>query len=160
MIINHEWNFLSQPVATSGAKKPTHHTHTLKAGIHAFPFSMMIESDTTFPSSLRTWNNEAHVSYKLRAVAIRSGAFSSNFQATKTVNLLRTYTSEALEFTQTLEIENSWPLKVAYSLTLPHKFVRFFFLIGISARPSDRFLVGVERSPLVTTSRSLSSFNL
>lgn len=127
MIINHEWNFLSQPVATSGAKKPTHHTHTLKAGIHAFPFSMMIESDTTFPSSLRTWNNEAHVSYKLRAVAIRSGAFSSNFQATKTVNLLRTYTSEALEFTQTLEIENSWPLKVAYSLTLPHKFVRFFF---------------------------------
>jgi hypothetical protein len=72
---------------------------------------------------MRTWNNDAYVFYKLRACAHRAGAFSSNFQATKPVSLLRTFTAEALEFTQTLEIENSWPQKVAYSLTLPHKCV-------------------------------------
>ena len=89
--------------------------------MHSFPFQLTLEPDTTIPSSIRTWNNDAYVFYKLRAVAHRSGAFSSNFQATKPVNIIRTFTAEALEFTQTLEIENSWPMKVAYSLTLPHK---------------------------------------
>lgn len=123
VLINHDWAFLNTSAAppTPGGKKPHATTHTLKAGIHSFPFSMTIEPDTTLPSSIRTWNNEAHVAYKLRATAIRSGAFSTNFQATKPVVLLRTFTAEALEFTQTLEIENTWPQKVSYSLTLPHK---------------------------------------
>lgn len=125
VLIQHDWAFLNQSAVppTPGGKKPHASSHALKAGIHSFPFSMTIEPDTTLPSSIRTWNNEAHVAYKLRATAVRTGAFSHNFIATKPVVLLRTFTAEALEFTQTLEIENTWPMKVSYSLTLPHKYV-------------------------------------
>jgi hypothetical protein len=125
VLIQHDWAFLNPTTVppTPGGKKPHASSHALKAGIHSFPFSMTIEPDTTLPSSIRTWNNEAHVAYKLRATAVRTGAFSHNFVATKPVVLLRTFTAEALEFTQTLEIENTWPMKVSYSLTLPHKCV-------------------------------------
>lgn len=135
----------------ANGKKPSHApVHTLKAGVHSFPFQMTIESDTAIPCSLRTFNNDAHIFYKLRAVAHRSGAFSSNFQATKPVSILRNFTAEALEFTQTLEIENSWPLKVAYSLTLPHKCVLAAHHLTLYPRPAL-----ICQSPLFTLLQSL-----
>lgn len=48
-------------------------------------------------------------------------AFSSNFHAQKNVTVVKSFTNEALEFNQTLEIENTWPGKVMYCLTLPFK---------------------------------------
>jgi hypothetical protein len=108
-ILNHEWSFLQ------GDKK---HYHTLKAGRHTFPFSFTFEGN--LPSSIRTYQNDANVSYRLRAVAARS-TFSTNFHAQRNVHLARCFTAEALEFNQTLEIENTWPGKVMYCLTLPHK---------------------------------------
>lgn len=63
---------------------------------------------------------DADISYKLRANVVRSG-FSSNYHADKSFTLHRTYMAEALEFNQTLEIENTWPGKIMYSITLPFK---------------------------------------
>jgi hypothetical protein len=83
-----------------------------------FNFSFTFEGN--LPSTLRTYLNDANVSYKLRASAIRS-AFSSNFHAQRTVTVVKSFTNEALEFNQTLEIENTWPGKVMYCLTLPFK---------------------------------------
>jgi hypothetical protein len=108
-ILTHDWSFLE------GNKK---HTHTLKAGRHTFPFSFSL--DGNLPSSIKTYTNDASIGYKLRVHVVRSG-LASNYQNVKTFTLARTFTNEALEFNQTLEIENTWPGKVMYSLTLPHK---------------------------------------
>ena len=62
----------------------------------------------------------ASVAYKLRAVAVRS-SFSQNLQAKIPVFILRSLTSEALEYQQTIDIENTWPEKLMYAIMLPHK---------------------------------------
>ncbi|ODO12038.1 hypothetical protein I350_00822 [Cryptococcus amylolentus CBS 6273] len=108
-IITHDWSFLQ------GGKG---HAHTLKAGYHSFPFSFTLEGN--LPSTLRTYSGDAIIVYKLRATVVRSG-FASNYTAAKEFSLTRMFTTEALEFNQTLEIENTWPGKVMYSLTLPYK---------------------------------------
>lgn len=110
VVCNHEWSFLE------GAKN---HSHTLKAGRHFFPFSVQIGG--SLPSSLQTSVlGGASVAYKLRATAVRSG-LAHNFQALAPVTILRGFGQEALEYQQTLEIENTWPEKLMYSLMIPHK---------------------------------------
>jgi hypothetical protein len=109
-ICNHEWSFLE------GEKR---HSHTLKAGRHLFPFQLQIGG--SMPSSMYTTaHGGASISYKLRAVAVRPG-LAHNLQAVAPVSILRSFSSEALEYQQTLEIENSWPEKLMYSIMLPHK---------------------------------------
>ncbi|KGB77670.1 hypothetical protein CNBG_3508 [Cryptococcus deuterogattii R265] len=109
LITSHDWSFLQGDRG---------HSHTLKAGRHTFHFTHTL--DGNLPSTLRTYSGDALIVYKLRAVVVRSG-FASNFSATKEFKLSRMFTPEALEFNQTLEIENTWPGKVMYSLTLPYK---------------------------------------
>ena len=62
----------------------------------------------------------ASVAYKLRAVAVRP-SFSHNIQAKAPVFILRSLTSEALEYQQTVDIESTWPEKLMYAIILPHK---------------------------------------
>ncbi|KAJ7217717.1 hypothetical protein GGX14DRAFT_516928 [Mycena pura] len=107
IICNHDWSFLE------GEKK---HSHTLKAGHHFFPFQLQIGS--SLPSSVSTGG--ASVAYKLRAQAGRPG-LNSNLQAVCPVHILRAFSSEALEYQQTHEIENTWPDKLMYSVMIPHK---------------------------------------
>lgn len=109
-LCNHEWSFLE------GEKK---HSHTLKAGRHLFPFQLQIGG--SLPSSTGTSVfGGAMVMYKLRAIAVRPG-LSHNWQALAPVTILRSFSSEALEYQQTLEIENTWPEKLMYSVMVPHK---------------------------------------
>ncbi|EJU04157.1 hypothetical protein DACRYDRAFT_20783 [Dacryopinax primogenitus] len=108
-ILEHEWSFLP------GDRR---HMHTIKAGRHIFPFQMEFEGNA--PASLRTMGGNASISYKIRANAIR-GAFATNFTDVKSFNVVRTFTNEALEYTQTLELENTWPGKVMYSIMIPHR---------------------------------------
>ena len=108
-MLTHEWSFLQ------GEKK---HTHTLKAGYHSFPFSLTLQGN--LPSSIHTFSGDASIVYKMHATVVRSG-FASNFHDVKYFSLHRTYTSDALEFNQTLEIENTWPGKIMYAITLPFK---------------------------------------
>jgi hypothetical protein len=67
------------------------------------------------------------ISYKLRATAVRAAAFSTNLHAQCPVTLLRSLSHDALEYQQTLEIENTWPEKLMYSIMLPHKVRQAFF---------------------------------
>ncbi|KZO98803.1 hypothetical protein CALVIDRAFT_418521 [Calocera viscosa TUFC12733] len=92
--------------------------HTIKAGRHVFPFQMELGGDA--PASLRTMGGNAGVTYKIRANAIR-GAFATNYADVKTFSVVRTFKPEALEYTQTLELENTWPGKVMYSIMIPHR---------------------------------------
>ncbi|KAJ7693341.1 hypothetical protein B0H17DRAFT_1279204 [Mycena rosella] len=110
IVCSHDWSFLE------GEKK---HSHTLKAGRHFFPFQLQIGG--SLPSSVATHTlGGASVAYKLRANAVRPG-LSYNLQAVTPVHILRAFTSEALEYQQTLEIENTWPDKLMYSIMIPHK---------------------------------------
>ena len=110
VICNQEWSFLK------GDKR---HARTVKAGRHTFSFQSQIGG--SLPSSLGTSAfGGASISYKLRAIAVRSG-LSSNLQAVLPVYIIRSFGHEALEYQQTLEIENTWPEKIMYSITLPHK---------------------------------------
>ncbi|KAJ7594523.1 hypothetical protein C8J56DRAFT_440136 [Mycena floridula] len=110
VVCNHEWSFLE------GEKK---HRHTLKAGRHFFPFQLQIGG--SLPSSISTSvMGGASVAYKLRAHASRPG-LSHNLQAEASVSILRSFAAEALEYQQTLEIENTWPEKLMYCIMVPHK---------------------------------------
>ncbi|KAI0302678.1 hypothetical protein BC826DRAFT_948710 [Russula brevipes] len=110
VVCNHEWSFLE------GEKK---HSHTLKAGRHIFPFQLNLGG--SLPSTLYTSTlGGASVAYKLRAVATRPG-FAHNLQTQRAITLLRSFPREALEYQQSLEIENTWPEKIMYSIMIPHK---------------------------------------
>ncbi|KAL7421163.1 hypothetical protein Q5752_004048 [Cryptotrichosporon argae] len=133
-IINHDWSFLE------GDKR---HTHTLKAGQHSFPFSFTL--DGNLPSSVRTFSGDAIIQYKLRATVLRSG-FARDFSTARTFSLVRSFTPEALEFNQTLEIENTWPGKIMYAITLPFK----------AYAAGDEIPVAVKFMPLAKGVRVLS----
>ncbi|PPQ65559.1 hypothetical protein CVT24_010822 [Panaeolus cyanescens] len=126
VICNHEWHFLETPASTTSAapttgKKQHHPVRTLKAGQHVFPFHLDIGG--TLPASLTTpVLGGASITYKLRAIAHRPAlSLSPNPTYTTPVSIIRGFTPDALEYQQTLEIENTWPGKIMYSVVLPHK---------------------------------------
>ncbi|KAG8888253.1 hypothetical protein FRB98_008087 [Tulasnella sp. 332] len=108
-LFSRDWNFLTLEGTRS-------HRHTLKAGRHVFPFQLNI--DDTFPPSMGMANSS--ITYKLRATVVRP-SFSSNWITQRYVNIIRGFSPEALEYSQTVEIENTWPGKVMYSIMIPHK---------------------------------------
>ncbi|KAF8268624.1 hypothetical protein EI94DRAFT_1829403 [Lactarius quietus] len=109
-LCSHEWSFLE------GEKK---RSHTLKAGRHLFPFQLHLGG--ALPSTLYTdAYGGASVEYKLRAIATRPG-FAHNLHTQRVITLLRSFGPEAIEYQQSLEIENTWPEKLMYSIMIPHK---------------------------------------
>ncbi|RXK35651.1 hypothetical protein M231_07081 [Tremella mesenterica] len=104
----HDWRFL-------GGRQ----THTMKAGRHTFPFSFALEG--TLPSSVTTYNGDAFVMYRLKATLAKGGFVTHTIHAEKSFTVHRMFSADALEFTQTLEIENTWPGKVMYSISIPYK---------------------------------------
>ena len=87
--------------------------HTLKAGTHEWPFT--VELDGSAPCSIYTDSGLASIVYNFRAIAVRP-TFSNNYVANKTVNVVRAFSTEALEYQQSLEIENIWPEKIMYRI--------------------------------------------
>lgn len=84
-----------------------------------FPFQLQIGG--SLPSSMATTIlGGASIQYKLRAIAVRPG-LAHNLQAVAPVTIIRSFSPEALEYQQTLEIENTWPEKLMYSIMIPHK---------------------------------------
>ncbi|TFK53623.1 hypothetical protein OE88DRAFT_1655836 [Heliocybe sulcata] len=135
LVCSHDWSFLE------GEKK---HSHTLKAGRHLFPFQLQVGG--SLPSSLfTTVLGGASVHYKLRAVAVRPG-LSHNLQAVQPITVMRSLASEALEYQQTLEIENTWPEKIMYSIMIPHK----------AWAAGDKLTAIVKFSPLAKGARVLN----
>ncbi len=135
IVYNHECSFLE------GEKK---HSHTLKAGRHLFPFQFHLGG--SLPSTLYTnAYGGASVTYKLRATATRRG-FAHNLQTHKVITLLRSFAPEALEYQQSLEIENTWQEKIMYSIMVPHK----------AWAAGDDLTAVIKLSPLVKGVRPLS----
>ena len=114
------------------------HSHTLKAGVHSFPFTFPIP--VTLPSSLRTSTASGLVEYRLKATAIRPGFTSHNWTAKRPIYIHHGLRPDAVEYSSSLDIgrplkspsscnalikgyiaENDWPGKVSYAFTIPYK---------------------------------------
>ena len=129
------------------------HHQTLGAGMHTFPFEFDLQSE--LPASLQLINGSANIKYKLKAHAYRPHAFQKEFTDQIPINLIHGLPSEALEFSQTLDIENTWPQKIMYAITLPHK----VFAAGESIPISIKFtplMKGVKVSQLTTIIKEYS----
>lgn len=71
-----------------------------------FPFQLQL--DAALPASMICTyvGAGAEVYYKLRATAFRS-TFSSNFHAVKPISIIKAFSNESIEYTQSLEVEVS-----------------------------------------------------
>lgn len=111
IVCNHDWSFLEGEKNTS---------HTLKAGRHLFPFQLRLGG--SLPSSISSPAfGGAAVTYKLHAQLVRSGFLKQTYHADLPVHIIRSFAPEAMEYQHSLEIENTWPEKLMYSIMLPHK---------------------------------------
>ncbi|KAK5779297.1 arrestin family protein PWA37_004171 [Arxiozyma heterogenica] len=90
--------------------------HTLLQGNYEFPFSTvlpgsLIESVEGLPN--------ASVIYKLESVLERTKGPDINCQ--KPLRIVRTLSPDAVELSETVAAENSWPNKMEYTLSIPAK---------------------------------------
>lgn len=114
-LFEHEWPNLEAgniQVAPAGTS-----THTLHAGNHELPFDTILPG--TLDESVEGLDG-GQVIYKLVAT-IERGRFANNLVAKRHLRVVRTLGPDALELSQTMSMENVWPNKVEYSISIPAK---------------------------------------
>lgn len=90
--------------------------HTLAQGNYEFPFSTVLPGSLT--ESVEVLPN-ATVIYKLEAIIERPRG--SDLLCQKPLRVVRTLSPDAVELSETVAAENSWPNKVDYTLSCPAK---------------------------------------
>ncbi|KAK9450245.1 uncharacterized protein V1518DRAFT_413339 [Limtongia smithiae] len=113
VIYEHTWNFLE---FLEGAKNTV---HTVGQGNYEYPFEIVLPGSLS--ESVEGLDGGSVV-YKMKAVVER-GRFANNLIRKKHIRIVRTLGPEALELSQTMSIENVWPNKVDYSISIPSKAV-------------------------------------
>lgn len=106
---------------------------TLMQGNYEFPFSAILPGSMT--ESVEGLKNAAVV-YKLQATVERPRL--ADLTCTKHLRVIRTLSSDAVELSESTAIDNSWPKKVEYSISIPAKAIA----IG-SSTPIDMSFVPV-----------------
>lgn len=131
VLYEHEWNNLelsSSGVTGSGgagagsnssSSTASSSTHTMSQGNHEFPFEVVLPGD--IPESVEGMEG-GQVVYRLLATVER-GRFSNNLVAKKHIRVVRTIGSDSFELSQTVSIDNTWPAKIDYSVSIPSKAV-------------------------------------
>lgn len=89
----------------------------LGQGNHEIPFSAILPGD--MPESVEGLPGGSVV-YKLEAV-IERGKFHAPLVTKRHVRVIRTLTTDAVELSETVAVDNTWPGKVEYSLNVPSK---------------------------------------
>lgn len=93
------------------------HNYTLVQGNYEFPFSAILPGD--IPESVEGLPG-ASVIYKLEATIDR-GKFQHPMVAKKHLRVVRTLATDSIELSESVAVDNTWPNKVEYSLTVPSK---------------------------------------
>lgn len=93
------------------------HPHVLPEGNYIFPFSTILPGSMT--ESVEGLPN-ASVFYKLQAT-IERGKFASDISTKRHLRIVRTLTPDALELFETMAVDNTWPQKVDYSISVPSR---------------------------------------
>lgn len=91
--------------------------HVLVQGNYEFPFSAILPGD--MPESIEGLPGASLV-YKLESTIDRS-KFHHPMVAKKHVRVVRTMTTDSVELSETVAVDNTWPKKVEYSLNVPSK---------------------------------------
>lgn len=91
--------------------------HVLVLGNYEFPFSAILPGN--MPESVEGLPG-ASVTYKLEATVDR-GKFHATLVLKKHIRVVRTMTTDAVELSETVAVDNTWPKKVEYSLSVPLK---------------------------------------
>lgn len=102
-------------ISLTGASSSNH--HTLVKGNYEFPFSAILPGSLT--ESVEGLPN-ASVVYKLEATIERI-KFYTDLICRKHLRVVRTLSPDSLELTETVAVDNTWPKKVDYSISIPAK---------------------------------------
>ncbi|KAI5957571.1 creD [Candida theae] len=89
--------------------------HVLVQGNYEIPFSAILPGD--MPESIEGLPGCSSV-YRLEATIDR-GKFHSALVTKKHLRVVRTLTTDAVELSETIAVDNTWPKKVEYSLSCP-----------------------------------------
>lgn len=108
-------NSAANSVSTSGGNK----MHQLPAGTHFFPFELPVPGD--IGESIEG-NRNAQLTYWLVAT-IERGTLQHDLVAKKHVRIVRTVGVDSYDIAHTVTIENTWPKKIEYKITVPCKAV-------------------------------------
>lgn len=92
-------------------------SHILVSGNYEIPFSAILPGD--MPESVEGLPG-ASVVYKLESTIDR-GKFHATMISKKHVRVVRTMTTDSVELSETMAVDNTWPQKVEYSLSVPSK---------------------------------------
>lgn len=91
--------------------------HTLVSGNYEIPFSAILPGN--MPESVEGLPG-ASVIYKLESTIDR-GKFHNHMTTKKLVRVVRTMTTDSVELSETVAVDNTWPKKVEYSISVPSK---------------------------------------
>ncbi|KAM9929181.1 hypothetical protein OXX59_001353 [Metschnikowia pulcherrima] len=91
--------------------------HILVQGNYEIPFHAILPGD--MPESVEGLPG-ANVVYKLEA-QIERGKLHNTLITKKHTRVVRTMTTDAAELSETMAVDNTWPKKVEYSLSVPSK---------------------------------------
>ncbi|KAK2733389.1 hypothetical protein FQN57_002146 [Myotisia sp. PD_48] len=104
-------------------------TEIMPADNYEFPFDVVLPGNT--PESIEgltdTW-----ITYQFRAVIGRK--YAKDIQIRKPLRLIRTLGPSALELSHIMSVENIWPNKLEYSISIPSKAVIFGTSIQVDFR--------------------------
>lgn len=109
----------SAPQTPSGSSTSlvSKNNHVLVQGNYEFPFSAILPGD--MPESVEGLPG-ASVVYKLESM-LDKGKFHNTMITKKHVRVVRTMTTDSVELSETVAVDNTWPQKVEYSLSVPSK---------------------------------------
>ncbi|CAR29114.1 ZYRO0G00924p [Zygosaccharomyces rouxii] len=104
-------------LGSSSGSHNHHHHHTLLQGNYEFPFSAILPGSLV--ESVEGLPN-ASITYKLEA-NIERNKFYSDLICKKHIRVVRTLSTDAVELSETMAVDNTWPNKVDYSISVPAK---------------------------------------
>lgn len=101
----------------NSTNKPNSNGYVLVQGNYEIPFSSILPGN--LPESIEGLPGCSNI-YRLEATIDR-GKFHSSLVAKKHVRVVRTLTTDAVELSETIAVDNTWPKKVEYSLSCPSR---------------------------------------
>ncbi|KAK6204318.1 Rod1 protein [Scheffersomyces amazonensis] len=110
-------NLTSLNGSSSNLSNLSKSSHVLVSGNYEIPFSAILPG--TMPESLEGLPGASLV-YRLEAT-IDKGKFHNSMVTKKHIRVIRTLTTDSVELSETVAVDNTWPKKVEYSLNVPQK---------------------------------------
>ncbi|BFZ56662.1 hypothetical protein PYCC9005_003709 [Savitreella phatthalungensis] len=107
IIYEHTWQFLAF----------SSHSKTIGVGNYEYPFEVRLPGD--LPETVEGID-EAMVGYSMIATVERPG-LATNITCKKRIRVVRTLSIDSLEMAQTLSVDNTWPNKIEYAISIPTK---------------------------------------